>query len=167
MSGTQLVRYDAMCSAIAAAYEVDEVKGIRDKARAIEVYSRQAKNVEAERQACEIRLRAECKCGELSKQLPTAPGRRTDLTSPHAAEGLTKAETLQRTGISTDQVEQWERLAAVPKETFEQALSFPTVKPPLPAIHDGRGLQVGSPICPEPGGARRLRRFLLLAQPRP
>jgi hypothetical protein len=43
---TQLVRYDAMCHAIAAAHEVDEVKDIRDKARAIEMYARQAQNTE-------------------------------------------------------------------------------------------------------------------------
>jgi hypothetical protein len=33
---TQLVRYDAMCRAIAEAHAVDEVKDIGDKARAIE-----------------------------------------------------------------------------------------------------------------------------------
>ena len=55
MSITALVRYDSMCRAIAAAYEVDEVKDIRDKALAIETYARQAKNTEAERQACEIK----------------------------------------------------------------------------------------------------------------
>ena len=52
------VRYDAMCRAIDAAFEVDEVKEIRDQALAFEVYSRQARNIEAERRACEIRLRA-------------------------------------------------------------------------------------------------------------
>ena len=52
-SPTSLVRYDAMCRAIDAAFEVDEVKDIRDKAIALETYARQAKNVEAERQACE------------------------------------------------------------------------------------------------------------------
>jgi hypothetical protein len=36
----RVVRYDAMCQAIAAAYEVDEVKEIRDQARAIEIYAR-------------------------------------------------------------------------------------------------------------------------------
>jgi hypothetical protein len=71
---TQLVRYDAMCSAITAAYSVDEVKDIRDKARAIEVYARQAKNVEAERQACEIRLRAERKAAQLKREEGFAKG---------------------------------------------------------------------------------------------
>jgi hypothetical protein len=60
MSSTELIRYDAMCQAIAAAYEVDEVKDIRDKARAIEVYAQQALNTEAEQQACEIRLWISC-----------------------------------------------------------------------------------------------------------
>jgi hypothetical protein len=54
---SQLIRYDAMCRAIADAYEVDEVKVIRDQAAAFEHYSRQARNTEAERKCCEIRLR--------------------------------------------------------------------------------------------------------------
>jgi hypothetical protein len=40
------------------------VKDIRDKARAIEMYARQAQNTEAERLAILIRLRAERKCGQ-------------------------------------------------------------------------------------------------------
>jgi hypothetical protein len=35
-----LVRYDAMCRAIEAAYKVDEVKDIRDQAIALETYAR-------------------------------------------------------------------------------------------------------------------------------
>jgi hypothetical protein len=53
----------------AAAYKADEVKDICDKARALEICARQAQNVEAEQQACEIRLRAERKAGKLSAQL--------------------------------------------------------------------------------------------------
>ncbi len=64
----ELARYDAMCRAIDEAYQIDEVKDIRDKALALEVYARQAKNIEAERRACEIRLRAERKAGELRRQ---------------------------------------------------------------------------------------------------
>ncbi len=37
---TALVKYDAMCRAIDHAYQVDEVKDIRDKALAFEAYAR-------------------------------------------------------------------------------------------------------------------------------
>jgi hypothetical protein len=43
-----------------------------DKAIALEHYSQQAKNTEAERQACEIRLRAERKAGKLLSGAPRA-----------------------------------------------------------------------------------------------
>ena len=95
-SPTSLVRYDAMCRAIDAAFEVDEVKDIRDKAIALETYARQAKNVEAERQACEIRLRAERKAGHLTKQLEKAPGARTDQEPLGSMQrGRTKREALE------------------------------------------------------------------------
>jgi hypothetical protein len=55
----QLVRYGEMCRAIDAAYEIDEVSEIRDRAKAMELYMRQRHDVEAERRVCEIRLRAE------------------------------------------------------------------------------------------------------------
>jgi parvulin-like peptidyl-prolyl isomerase len=49
-------------------YEVEEMKEIHDKALALEMYLRQAQNVEAERRCYEIRLRAEHKAGELLRQ---------------------------------------------------------------------------------------------------
>lgn len=124
---TELVRYDTMCRAIAAAYEVDEVKDLRDKAMALEHYSRQARNTEAERQACEIRLRAERRAGELDAQLERAPGARSDLsTSSHAG---SRSETLsdkrKRLGISDQQASRWRQLARVPEAQFEAALAAP------------------------------------------
>jgi len=47
---------------------------VSDTAIAWEVYSRQANNVEAERQACEIRLRAERKAGEILQKREKAKG---------------------------------------------------------------------------------------------
>ncbi len=68
-----LIRYDAMCKAIAECHRVDEVKELRDKARALEVYAQQARNTEAEDKAREIRLRAERRTGELLAELERMP----------------------------------------------------------------------------------------------
>ena len=118
---TQLVRYDAMCTAIAEAYSVDEVKDIRDKARAIEVYARQAKNTEAERQACEIRLRAERKWGQL-RDTEVLPQGRPEKTSDDTR---ISRRSLEDMGVSYDQSSQWQKLAAIPDDEFEAALSGP------------------------------------------
>lgn len=68
----ELVRYDAMCYAIAECHRIDEVKDMRDKAVALELYAKQIKNTDAERKACEVRLRAEIRTGELLKELARA-----------------------------------------------------------------------------------------------
>jgi|SRR3954453_3725052 hypothetical protein len=127
-------RYDAMCRAIDAAYEVDEVKDIRDKAMAMEVYLRQAKNTEAERRACEIRLRAERKAGELFAEREKAKGAAGNpggrgATIVRSSDDTAHPQTLQELGISKQQSSDWQRLAAVPEEQFEAALANPDEKP--------------------------------------
>src|SRR4051812_4094379 len=71
-----MVRYDAMCQAIAAAYDVDEVKQIRDQALALQMYAQQARNLQAERQAWVIRIRAERRLGELLQGMEGEGGAR-------------------------------------------------------------------------------------------
>jgi hypothetical protein len=105
-----------MCQAIAAAYEVDEVKDIRDRAAALEHYSRQAHNVEAERQCCEIRLRAERKAGQLLAKREQPRGNRYRVSDE---------TTLKDLGITRDQSSQWQQLAEVPELDFEAALAGP------------------------------------------
>jgi hypothetical protein len=121
-----LVRYDAMCRAIAAAYQVDEVKDIRDRALAIQMYARQADNTEAERQACEIRLRAERKAGQLLKEIEKAKGARQPGTNRGATplNGV-RASTMADWGVSYKQSSDWQKLAEVPEAQFEAALAGP------------------------------------------
>ena len=122
---TELVRYDEMCRAIDAAYEVDEVKDIRDKAAALEHYAKQATNIEAERRACEIRLRAERKVGKLLREVARAQGRRSDLSISCQADGKSFKEHLDDHRISETQASRWQKLAGVPEEEFEAALAAP------------------------------------------
>jgi hypothetical protein len=72
--------YDAMCSAIAECYRIDKVKDIHDKALALELYARQAKNTDAERKVADIRLRAERRAGEILTNLAREQGKRNDVT---------------------------------------------------------------------------------------
>ena len=126
-----LMQYEAMCFAIARCHDVDEVKEIHDKARAVEVYAKQARNLDAERKACDIRLRAERRTGELLKELQRdqTVGLKRGSDLPLSNDEITGkseyAEALQRTGISRQTASRYQALADVPKETFEKHLSDP------------------------------------------
>jgi hypothetical protein len=140
---TQLVRYDAMCRAIAEAHAIDEVKDIRDKARALEMYARMAMNKDAERQAIEIRLRAERRCGQLTGEMVTAQGQRSDLTSYHDD---TKLSALTNAGISKVQASQWERMAAIPAEQFEEDLADKMWRPTTSGMLDRQDARERGPL---------------------
>jgi hypothetical protein len=145
-----LVKYDEMCRAIDQAFEVDEVKDIRDKAMAFEAYSKQARNTEAERRACEIRLRAERKAGSLLSTMEKAKGALKRGLEPPQSRDATTAKTLSQLGISKDQSSRWQQLAAIPEAEFEEALAAPdkpttngiivAANPPRRSAMDGRAL---------------------------
>jgi hypothetical protein len=120
-----LIRYDAMCHAIDAAYEVDEVKSIRDAAIAWEVYSRQARNVEAERRACEIRLRAERKAGQLLSQMDKAKGAAQPGIGRAGGTRSDGPTALRDLGVSKQQSSDWQKLGKIPDAEFETAMELP------------------------------------------
>jgi hypothetical protein len=123
---TELVRYDAMCRAIAEAHAVDEVKDIRDKALALETYARLACDTDNEQRAHEIRIRAERRCGELLKEMDKAKGAQGNPGGQGAkfvrSTGATAQKTLADLGISKDQSSRWQRLADIPERSFEDAI---------------------------------------------
>ena len=143
---SELVRYDAMCHAIAECHSVDEVADLHDKALALEVYAKQAMNVEAERKATEVRLRAERRAGELMAALQRTPPseRNKDGEGGRAGKHIDSsnggtnqseyAETLERTGIPRQTAHRWQQLASVPAEQFERHLKDPVVKPTTTGI---------------------------------
>jgi hypothetical protein len=140
---TNLIRYDAMCLAIAECHRVDEVKDIGDKAMALEVYAKQAGNKDAERKACEIRLRAERRTGELLKDLKREQGGSGRFGSPNDVENRPSeyAQALESNKISTQAASRYQALAGVRNETFEAAFRDPDEKPSAAGILAKAGIR--------------------------
>lgn len=127
-----LIRYDAMCFAISECHAVDEVKDIRDKALALEIYAQQAKNTDAEHKAAEIRVRAERRAGELLIDMKESGSRASaqgNLKHGPKSPDTSSGKRLSDLGISADQSSKWQQLAAIPDHQFESAFRDPDVKP--------------------------------------
>ncbi len=88
----------------------------------MEAYSQQAKNTEAERRACEIRLRAERKAGQLLSKMEKAKG-----GQPYQSGGtMGSSKTLKSLGVSPDQSSRWQDLAFDPSLPIFQRLKVST-----------------------------------------
>lgn len=144
----ELVKFDAMRAAVSACLAVDEVQEIRNRAVALEAYFRVARDRGPERQASEIRVRAERRAGQLLKDTEKAKGggdRKSEQyhQSP-AATCDPGPPPLSELGITRDQSSTWQRLAEVPEADFEAALADEDVKPSASGIvHNHRAQGTG------------------------
>ena len=107
----------------------------KGKAAALEAYYRQARNLEAEREAANVRLRAERRAGELLKELARATpeqagaqgGRGNEKSMSNDATGFSSpyATALADTGMSRQTAHRYQQLADMPRGDFEAALAGP------------------------------------------
>jgi 16S rRNA G966 N2-methylase RsmD len=131
VASTGLRRYDAACKALAEAKSVDEVKAIRDRAMAVQLYAEQAKNKSLEADAAEIRERAEYRLGEMLAARREAgllnPGTRLvgggDGAGGFVTDPPADLPTLNELGITKALANKARKAFALPKETFEAASS--------------------------------------------
>jgi hypothetical protein len=125
MQDLSIEKIDAVRVAIEEAATVQEIKHTLDTAAACQVYIQQAKKgKEAELQIAEYILRAERKLGEML-QAAKAVGQigRGKPFQKHNVDGDDITVRLEERGISRDLSSRAQRIADVPKDEFEKAIS--------------------------------------------
>jgi N6-adenosine-specific RNA methylase IME4 len=124
---TQLVLYDAARKALAECHRVDEVKAIRDRAEAVQLYARQAKDSDLINRATEIRKRAEIRAGELLAEMEKNKGAQGTGSNQHEVRSLqsdrTSPPTLKDLGISKNQSSRWQKFASLSEDEQEARIA--------------------------------------------
>jgi N6-adenosine-specific RNA methylase IME4 len=119
---TELVLYTRAQQALAEARTIDEVKDIRDKAVALQVYAKQAMNPQMIRDATEIRWRAERKAGQMLRDMRDR-GERRGPGRPKKENPDDTSVILKTIGVSEKQSSRWQRLSELADEEYQRRLA--------------------------------------------
>ena len=127
--------YSAAKTALAKCVKIDECKDWADKAQALAVYARQAKDKTLERDAKRIRARAVRRCGQLiqataAKAGPSAKGGRKNSRGAHT---ISRRRAAQDAGLSKQQQDQAVNVARIPEDQFEEQVESDN-PPTVPAL---------------------------------
>lgn len=116
--------YNKAKNALAEAHTVDELSTILKQTDILKYAAQVANDNEMIMQATEIKLRAERRFGEVSKGLEKAPkGWEAKNLKLNSVEVKSKSKTLAAVGVSPQMANTYEKVADVPEEIFEKALS--------------------------------------------
>jgi hypothetical protein len=119
--------YEAAKRALAECSRIDQCKQWADKAEALASYARQAADQELRRFADRIQARAIRRCGQLLKEYPPHKGGRpSSKTQDGTVPSFTRTQAAEDAGLSERQRKTAVRVANVPEEEFEAAISGDT-----------------------------------------
>lgn len=120
--------YKQACTALAQCCKIDECKGWADKAAALKVYAKQAKNEEMVRAAKRIQGRAIRKCGELLREIEAKhTGRPPEIIREVNLPNLeTRKQVARDSGLSSHQQKTAVRVAAIPGAKFNELIEQPS-----------------------------------------
>jgi N6-adenosine-specific RNA methylase IME4 len=117
---TALIHFDAARTALEKAASIDEVKDIHDRAEAARTYAHQARySLEMQNQCAAIKLRAERRGGEILEKIIPHEGGRPKQSSDSTVSG----PRLSDIGLSKYESAQWQRIASIPDEIFENHIN--------------------------------------------
>jgi N6-adenosine-specific RNA methylase IME4 len=118
-----LAKLEKATQMLIEAKSLDEVKHVIDIAEAAKTYARAAKlGLDAQNHAAEIAILARRKAGEFLAQLERGIENQYTKQSAISNVGNSKSdykETIQESGISYQDANRWQQVAAVPEETFK------------------------------------------------
>jgi hypothetical protein len=152
------VRYETARKALAECAAVDELKEWNDKAAAMAVYARQAKDNSLHQYALRIQARAQRRMGQLLKSIPGRSGgdRGNSATGGKRPMAETRTSVAQSVGLSEHQRKTAIRVASVSDESFESQVESSTPPSITRLAEEGKAPAMSS--SPESDARKRTRR---------